>query len=87
MEGLGKPQSQLVTPNIFGYSDRAPGHEAEREPRQGALAQAGFPNGFKVCSASPTTACPGDGAVGTAVSQMLARIGHRRAGGRRSPAP
>ena len=39
------------------------------------MAQAGFPNGFRVVFSFTNDRLPGDGAVGAAVSQMLARIG------------
>jgi peptide/nickel transport system substrate-binding protein len=75
MEGLGKPQNQLVTPNIFGYSKKVQDTKANPNRAKELLAQAGFPNGFKVTFSFTNDRLPGDGAVGTAVSQMLARIG------------
>jgi peptide/nickel transport system substrate-binding protein len=75
MEGLGKPQSQLVTPNIFGYSEKLQVTKPNVNRAKELLAQAGFPNGFKVVFNFTNDRLPGDGAVGTAVSQMLARIG------------
>lgn len=75
MEGLGKPQSQLVTPNIFGYNDKLQVTKPNVAKAKELLAQAGFPNGFKVVFNFTNDRLPGDGAVGTAVAQMLARIG------------
>jgi peptide/nickel transport system substrate-binding protein len=75
MEGLGKPQSQLVTPNIFGYNDKLQVAKSNVSRAKELLAGAGFPNGFKVVFNFTNDRLPGDGAVGTAVSQMLARIG------------
>ena len=75
MEGLGKPQSQLVTPGIFGYSEKLQVTKANVNRAKELMAQAGFPNGFKVVFSFTNDPLPGDGAVGTAVSQMLARIG------------
>jgi peptide/nickel transport system substrate-binding protein len=75
MEGLGKPQSQLVTPGIFGYSEKLQVTKANVNRAKELMAQAGFPNGFKVVFNFTNDRLPGDGAVGTAVSQMLARIG------------
>jgi len=75
MEGLGKPQSQLVTPNIFGYSEKLQVTKPNVNRAKELLAQAGYPNGFKVVFSFTNDRLPGDGAVGTAVTQMLARIG------------
>ena len=75
MEGLGKPQSQIVTPGIFGYNEKLQVTKANVGRAKELLAQAGFPNGFKVVFHFTNDRLPGDGAVGAAVSQMLARIG------------
>jgi peptide/nickel transport system substrate-binding protein len=75
MEGLGKPQSQMVTPGIFGYNDKLQVTKPNVNRAKELLAQAGFPNGFKVVFNFTNDRLPGDGAVGAAVSQMLARIG------------
>ncbi|HEX2137250.1 MAG TPA: ABC transporter substrate-binding protein [Microvirga sp.] len=75
MEGLGKPQSQIVTPGIFGYNDKLQVTKANVSRARELMAQAGFPNGFRVVFSFTNDRLPGDGAVGAAVSQMLARIG------------
>jgi peptide/nickel transport system substrate-binding protein len=75
MEGLGKPASQLVTPNIFGYNDKLEIVKPNLQRARELLKEAGFPNGFKVTFNFTNDRLPGDRAVGTAVAQMLARIG------------
>ena len=75
MEGLGKPASQVVTPGIFGYNEKLQVVKPNVNRAKELLAQAGFPNGFKVTFSFTNDRLPGDGAVGAAVSQMLARIG------------
>jgi peptide/nickel transport system substrate-binding protein len=75
MEGLGEPQSQLVTPGIFGYSDKLQVTKPNVNRAKELLAQAGFPNGFRVVFNFTNDRLPGDGPLGAAVSQMLARIG------------
>jgi len=84
MEGLGKPQSQLVTPGIFGYNEKLQVTKANVNRAKELLAQAGFPSGFRVVFNFTNDRLPGDGAVGTAVSQMLARLGMTS---RRPPSP
>jgi peptide/nickel transport system substrate-binding protein len=75
MEGLGKPASQLTTPGIFGYNDKIEVSKVNLARAKELLGQAGFPNGFKVTFNFTNDRLPGDRAVGTAVAQMLARIG------------
>jgi peptide/nickel transport system substrate-binding protein len=75
MEGLGKPQSQLVTPGIFGYNEKLAVTRPNVARARELIQQAGFPNGFRVTFSFTNDRLPGDGAVGAAVSQMLARIG------------
>jgi peptide/nickel transport system substrate-binding protein len=64
-----------VTPNIFGYSDKLQVTKPNVNRAKELLTQAGFPNGFKVVFSFTNDRLPGDGAVGAAVTQMLARIG------------
>ncbi len=75
MEGLGKPQSQLVTPGIFGYNKALEVTKPNITKARELLTAAGFPNGFKVTFSFTNDRLPGDRAVGTTVAQMLARIG------------
>jgi len=75
MEGLGTPASQMVTPGIFGYNPalKVPTPNVARA-RQ-LLAEAGFPNGFRMVLNFSNNRLPGDAGVGAALTQMLARIG------------
>ena len=75
MEGLGKPQNQLVTPSIFGYSKKVPESKYDPARAKQLLAEAGFPNGFKVMFSFTSDRLPGDRQVGTSVAQMLAAVG------------
>jgi peptide/nickel transport system substrate-binding protein len=75
MEGLGKEQSQMVTPSIFGYSKKVgPSRHDAARARQ-LLAEAGYPNGFRVTFSFTSDRLPGDRQVGTSVAQMLAAVG------------
>jgi peptide/nickel transport system substrate-binding protein len=75
MEGLGQPQNQLVTPSIFGYSPKVPAPKYDPNRAKQLLAEAGYPNGFKVTFSFTSDRLPGDRQVGTSVAQMLAGIG------------
>lgn len=75
MEGLGKPVTQIVTQNIFGYDTRIQPQKANVARARQLMGEAGYPNGFKVVLSFTNDRLPGDGAVGTSLAQMLARIG------------
>ena len=75
MEGLGTPQAQMVTPGIFGYNPAIPMPTPNVARARELLTQAGFPNGFRMVLNFSNNRLPGDNGVGTALTQMLARIG------------
>ena len=75
MEGLGRPVNQMVTPGIFGYNEKLPELRPNVQRARQLLAEAGYPNGFKIGFHFTNDRLPGDRAVGTSVAQMLARIG------------
>jgi peptide/nickel transport system substrate-binding protein len=75
MEGLGKPVNQLVTPSIFGFNTTLPERVYDPAASRRLLAEAGFPNGFRMRFAFTNDRLPGDSAVGTSIAQMLAAVG------------
>ena len=75
MEGLGKPATQNVTPGILGYDPKLPDLKPNVNRAKQLLAEAGYPNGFKIVFSFTNDRLPGDRAVGTSIAQMLARIG------------
>lgn len=75
MEGLGKAVSQMVTPEIFGASPRLQVTRPNLDRARQLLREAGFPNGFRIAFHFTNDRLPGDRQVGTAVAQMLSRIG------------
>ncbi|WP_237213909.1 ABC transporter substrate-binding protein [Falsiroseomonas oryziterrae] len=75
MEGMGTPQGQMVTPNIFGFNPNLPIPTPNVQRARELLAQAGYPNGFRMALNFTVDRLPGDRGVGTALAQMLARIG------------
>jgi peptide/nickel transport system substrate-binding protein len=75
MEGLGTPQSQMVTPGIFGYNPAIQIPTPNVARARQLLAEAGYPNGFRMVLNFSNNRLPGDAGVGTGITQMLARIG------------
>lgn len=75
MEGLGSPTSQMVTPSIFGFNKALPERKYDVAAAKKLLADAGYPNGFKIQFAFTQDRLPGDRQVGTSIAQMLAAIG------------
>jgi peptide/nickel transport system substrate-binding protein len=74
-EGQGKPASQLVTDNIFGYNPELALSKPDVKRAKQLLAEAGYPNGFKVTLSYTNDRLPGDKEVGTTLAQMLAQAG------------
>jgi peptide/nickel transport system substrate-binding protein len=75
MEGLGKPVNQLVTPSIFGYNKSLGERKYDPAAARKLLAEAGYPNGFRVQFSFTQDRLPGDRQVGTSIAQMLAAVG------------
>ena len=75
MEGLGKPASQMVTPSIFGFNKTLGERKYDPAGARKLLADAGYPNGFKVQFSFTQDRLPGDRQVGISVAQMLAAVG------------
>ncbi len=75
MEGLGKASSQMVTPSIFGFNKSLPERKYDPAAAKKLLADAGYPNGFKIQFSFTKDRLPGDTQVGTSIAQMLAAIG------------
>lgn len=75
MEGLGSPANQFAPPFIFGYNPSLPPKKLDLAKAKKLLADAGYPDGFKVQFSFTSDRLPGDRQVGTTVAQMLSRIG------------
>jgi len=75
MEGMGKPVNQMVTPSIFGYNKGIGERKYDPVAARKLLADAGYPNGFKLQFSFTQDRLPGDRQVGTSIAQMLAAIG------------
>ncbi|MCY7319138.1 MAG: ABC transporter substrate-binding protein [Ramlibacter sp.] len=75
MEGLGKPANQMVTPSIFGFNKALGERKYDPAAARKLLADAGYPNGFKLQFSFTADRLPGDRQVGTSIAQMLAAVG------------
>jgi peptide/nickel transport system substrate-binding protein len=75
MEGLGVPASQMVTPSIFGFNKALGDRKYDPAAAKKLMADAGYPNGFKMQFSFTQDRLPGDRQVGTSIAQMWAAIG------------
>ena len=77
MEGTARPTGQWLPQGAFGYNPDVPvpAHDPERVRR--LLAEAGFPQGFRITLSCPNDRYPNDARTCQAVAQMWTRIGVR----------
>ena len=77
MEGSATPSGQFLPPGIFSHVPdiAAPAFDAEGARR--LLAEAGFPQGFRITLHGPNDRYPNDGRIIQAIGQMWTRIGVR----------
>ncbi len=75
MEGLGAPVNQMVTPSIFGFNKALGPRKYDPAAARKLLADAGYPNGFKLQFSFTQDRLPGDRQVGTSIAQMWAAVG------------
>lgn len=75
MEGTATPTGQWLPPGTFGYNPdvHPPAYDPEGAKR--LLAEAGFPQGFRLTLHSPNDRYPNDAKTAQAVAQMWTRIG------------
>lgn len=75
MDGHAQVAAQLLPPNgsPLGAAAKGVGYDPERARR--LLAEAGFPNGFKVTLHGPAGRYPNDVRLIEAIAQMLTRVG------------
>lgn len=75
MEGLAKPADQMAAPGAPEFNDKLPALKPDLPRARQLLAEAGYPNGFRVTLAFTIDRLSGDRAIGTSVAYMLSRIG------------
>jgi peptide/nickel transport system substrate-binding protein len=77
MEGTARPAGQFLPPGTFSHNPEVqpPAHDADAARR--LLAEAGFPNGFRITLHTPNDRYPNDGRTAQAIAQMWTRVGVR----------
>ncbi len=79
MEGAATPSGQFLPPGVFSNIPDYPAPRHDPEQARRLLAEAGFPQGFRVTLHGPNDRYPNDGRVIQAIGQMWTRIGVRTA--------
>jgi peptide/nickel transport system substrate-binding protein len=75
LEGIGIPASQLLPEGFFGVSPKLQVEKYDVNGAKKLLAEAGYPQGFKMTLHSPNNRYIKDKDVAQAVASMLSRIG------------
>ncbi|MBM3570463.1 MAG: ABC transporter substrate-binding protein [Alphaproteobacteria bacterium] len=75
MEGVAIPAGQLLPDGFFGVSSKLRVEPFDPEGARKLLAEAGYPNGFRVTLATPNDRYINDEKIAQAIAQMLTRIG------------
>jgi peptide/nickel transport system substrate-binding protein len=77
MEGAAAATVQVMPEGAFGYAPDLTVPAADAEAARRLLAEAGYPNGFRITLHGPNDRYPNDGRIAQAVGQMWTRIGVR----------
>jgi peptide/nickel transport system substrate-binding protein len=75
LEGAATPANQFLTKGFLGYDNSLKPIANDVDKAKALMAEAGYPQGFKVALHCTSDRLPGDGAVCAALGPMLARIG------------
>eukprot|EP01037_Dinobryon_pediforme_P001342 gene1342-1359_t len=75
MEGVAIPTGQFLPPGSFSYVPDFPPPAFDAARAKALLAEAGYPNGFRITLHSPKDRYPNDAKVAQAVGQMWTRVG------------
>ena len=77
MEGAGTPTGQWLPEGAFGFNAQVRPRAYDPEGAKRLLAEAGYPEGFRLLLSAPNDRWPNDGRIAQAVAQMWTRIGVR----------
>jgi peptide/nickel transport system substrate-binding protein len=77
MEGTAKPTGQWLPPGAFSYNPDVPVPRFDADGARRLLAEAGFPQGFRLTLMAPNDRWPNDARTAQAVAQMWTRVGLR----------
>ncbi|WP_458096332.1 ABC transporter substrate-binding protein [Roseomonas sp. WA12] len=77
MEGAAVPTGQWLPEGAFGYNPAVKPDGFDPDAARRLLAEAGFPQGFRLVITTPNDRWPNDSRVAQAVAQMWTRIGVR----------
>lgn len=75
MEGLALPAANVVSPSVFGHNPAVKPEPYDPNGARRLLAEAGYPDGFRVTIATPNNRYINDEQVAQTVAQMFSRIG------------
>ncbi|MEM6973239.1 MAG: ABC transporter substrate-binding protein [Pseudomonadota bacterium] len=75
MEGVAIPAGQLLPEGFFGVSPNLEVVEYDPQGAKALLAEAGYPDGFKMTIHGPNDRYINDAKIAEAIAQMLTRIG------------
>ena len=77
MENLALPAGQVLPPGFFGVSKNLKPDAYDPERAKALLAEAGYPNGFRLTMHGPNDRYVNDAKVVQAIAQMFTRVGIR----------
>jgi len=75
MEGMAAPAGNLVAPPVFGHDPKLAPPSYDAQAARKLLADAGYPEGFRITLAAPNNRYVNDDQIAQAVAQMFARVG------------
>lgn len=75
MEGMALPAGNLVAPPVFAYDASLAAPPYDPQAARKLLAEAGYPDGFRITLAAPNNRYVNDEQIAQALAQMFARVG------------
>ncbi|MBR0670606.1 ABC transporter substrate-binding protein [Neoroseomonas soli] len=77
MEGTAAPSGQWLPPGVYSFNPAVPVPAFDPDGARRLLAEAGYPQGFRLTLVTPNDRYPNDARTAQAVAQMWTRIGIR----------